>query len=1392
MGASRRPPRILAGVVAATGTARCGMPLSAYHTLALRSAIGTCLACSLALVPPLRASFSEEVRPLLPSAAAFGFFCYSTSLEATVKNACQGLLGTALSILNIGISVWLLGTEEAEITSKPHIAVYSWLSLVVVLQATMFAAMACLLPVDEGAKMYMLSMTGYFLLTLFSPPSAVTLGRLCMEYAVISLVGAGCAILAYSDVWPLPSAHDLRGAAKTFEAAALGCAELIRGAAAAILGGGAGQASWAIAHRRLEDLEAQLADARNAVEYHYWNPMVAMRRVTRRGQISEKVLTLQREVAFDAVGEAIDTCRLLLELAAQVHARATSIEAAVVKGAAAKRLRRVADGAADLLTEFVGIIMQKQGEQAWLTKGRSPIRKKLESMLRSSRTVAKELLMLSLYSGAEVEIDMSKGALASARSDMAAFLFLIHSLAANLLKSEARLRSAAIDARKSVLSEDEMDEMDEVASADEDLADRTSAMRLLTSPLLRKKSRMRANTAQSWWTPRVSCEALRRCGRGFFVALRSLGRSRAWHTSLKVTCTFTTAFGASLYLFGTDSTVVSTVAMLSNYGSQYSGSSLHRAVLRGVGIAAGATAGSAVRQFAIFLGMVIEDEIWGAAACSVASLVAIAGWVFFCHALYFDSGPYCYLGMVASFTAVKLIASWEDTPSTPTSTIVMYNMYASFIAAAVELGLRPVDALDVLRSRMVASLTGSAAVFSALVTAEEKETTLSVQVAREYLQGTTTLQPAKREASDSVLDSLKTASMPSKSVMKPMRPSSSILNMVEGDSESPNRASSAPETANGQPNAVGELPDLSDRLREAGIYGKYLQWREGYMRWRTGSGKGAHGELDAQTAAVYQESASADAAGRQLDEGGGDQAGFVADAAATASTSEAVAELEPHCSLAPLSQFMPAESFATRVEPLTGMLLSGGTPTSNIIGQEMSRRSLPPISAASGGAGTQHRSVSFGRQNSPSKKKAGDNELLPPLPEQPLGVGNAEGRVYGAILEFGEAPAEILLARGALAPAAEEDGFASQVSAQGSIQMDAAAPEGLAAMLATARLDVEAAAEHPLLDELVVSKFGTDLMSVVEVTAEEQASKAEFGDVEAPLDGIQEKEEEPCIVDVPRGVLEDSDKVSLRDIKKLLDELGSVLAPASNLASQASIRLSSSRVDAHHWRSLIYSLTLIRSQLSLISRIALRVGHSVFVADLLGSTLEGGPSAGDLAKDLVKVFMQVLGVSAVTISGRATVSPSMAAELELQLRSSASALLGALARRAEALGKCHNSNSSTATAAGEDTPVEAEVLAGAAGHAFLALLHEAAEVLAVAVALATQEDSEEQQATQVVNVDSDEEEDFSVNLDLPDLTSRLKEIGAYDKYLAWRDGYLRWRQGRADGAKKEVTEKLTT
>jgi len=42
--------------------------------------------------------------------------------------------------------------------------------------------------------------------------------------------------------------------------------------------------------------------------------------------------------------------------------------------------------------------------------------------------------------------------------------------------------------------------------------------------------------------------------------------------------------------------------------------------------------------------------------------------------------------------------------------------------------------------------------------------------------------------------------------------------------------------------AVKDLPDLTDRLKQLGIHAEYLEWRDNYFRWRLGEASGAKGE----------------------------------------------------------------------------------------------------------------------------------------------------------------------------------------------------------------------------------------------------------------------------------------------------------------------------------------------------------------------------------------------------------------------------------------------------------------------------------------------------------------------------------------------------------------------
>mmetsp|Transcript_38634 Transcript_38634/g.124118 ORF Transcript_38634/g.124118 Transcript_38634/m.124118 type:complete len:419 (+) Transcript_38634:63-1319(+) len=46
------------------------------------------------------------------------------------------------------------------------------------------------------------------------------------------------------------------------------------------------------------------------------------------------------------------------------------------------------------------------------------------------------------------------------------------------------------------------------------------------------------------------------------------------------------------------------------------------------------------------------------------------------------------------------------------------------------------------------------------------------------------------------------------------------------------------------------LPDLTDLLKEQGIYEDYLKWQRDYQKWRKGGTKGAHGEMTGQATVI--------------------------------------------------------------------------------------------------------------------------------------------------------------------------------------------------------------------------------------------------------------------------------------------------------------------------------------------------------------------------------------------------------------------------------------------------------------------------------------------------------------------------------------------------------------
>jgi len=72
---------------------------------------------------------------------------------------------------------------------------------------------------------------------------------------------------------------------------------------------------------------------------------------------------------------------------------------------------------------------------------------------------------------------------------------------------------------------------------------------------------------------------------------------------------------------------------------------------------------------------------------------------------------------------------------------------------------------------------------------------------------------------------------------------------------SPNASASRPSARPSmQPGSSLEaLPDLTDLLKEQGIYEDYLKWQRDYQKWRKGGTKGAQGEMTGQVSVIGQQ-----------------------------------------------------------------------------------------------------------------------------------------------------------------------------------------------------------------------------------------------------------------------------------------------------------------------------------------------------------------------------------------------------------------------------------------------------------------------------------------------------------------------------------------------------------
>eukprot|EP00928_Gymnodinium_smaydae_P002493 TRINITY_DN10891_c0_g1_i1.p1 TRINITY_DN10891_c0_g1~~TRINITY_DN10891_c0_g1_i1.p1 ORF type:complete len:368 (-),score=64.69 TRINITY_DN10891_c0_g1_i1:326-1429(-) len=293
--------------------------------------------------------------------------------------------------------------------------------------------------------------------------------------------------------------------------------------------------------------------------------------------------------------------------------------------------------------------------------------------------------------------------------------------------------------------------------------------------------------------------------------------------------------------------------------------------------------------------------------------------------------------------------------------------------------------------------------------------------------------------------------------------------------------------------------------------------------------------------------------------------------------------------------------------------------------------------------------------------------------------------------------------------------------------------------------------------------------------------------------------------------------VSLSDVQMLLDEIGKALAPAEELTAQDAERLDGDRVDQHAWRSLANALGLVRLRLSLLARVALTIGHGVGVADLLGESSEG-----TAASSMVEAFGMALAAATSAIAGGIAPAPRAAAKLELQLHDSALALQASFVRRqGPALEAAVAKGGMTSS---DTLAMTAIVLADTAGTTLAALLSDAADVLAQAVVLAGRdgpgadvgcfdsdvetgaghagttdslsgayaEGSSPKSSQSLSTPSRKSSRRVTDEIDLPDLTERLKKAGMYEEYQKWREGYMKWRTGSAAGAHGEITTETTT
>lgn len=742
--------------------------LSRPTSHALRTSLGCCLASCLVLIPSLRQCFSVQVQPLLQTAAIMTF-CSGCSLEETSFLCFESVLGTALAILNATAIGHFIQDSE------------TW----VIVVSVAFVAIACLLPLSETSKQYTVGLTAYFTMDLLASNSGgqgeIHVLFMCLEYMSVSLLGSLCALLVYSVPLPgLPDTRALKSGAVAFKEIVEGCAEVVKEATEAFLFIGAGDAWRALGQQRLSDLSETLAGAKCTAEYENLSPLAVWRNLRHDGRLQSERQHLQQETAFSAAAETIDVCCLLCELAAKPHGTDLGAEAALVRGAAEESIRGVALDAAALLRDFgrADFGAAALGESNATATRRKILLEAARSALQKSRNAAQEILNLRHFQSHDAMLGTNS--FASARSEMASFLFLVHVLATELLQSESSFLRKALKQRDGsrILAGDEEEGLASLTGFSTWHLSResrtTAEFRHLTSPLLpRRGSSSSVNAA-----PPTCYDLLAAISSKLHTAV-----SLRWRCSLKVSLSY--CLGLILdFNNGLGGVMVCTVSYLCSYGSQYSGGSLRRAISRGVGVSAGATVGSVLRTLCIW-----SRDLPGTWDLSiVVTLLIILGWTFLSTLVNFRGGPYAYAGFCAAFTAIKFLSSTGPGGVLQLSATITSCMWACLLVVLVETCVLPVDARDLLQGRVVAALMGVRAVLPALVSADES---LVKNVKEDY--GPYGFGPGA---------------------------------------------------------GVSSWPDLTERLKKVGAYEKYLEWREGYMRWRMGESNGAKGEIVVDTKAA--------------------------------------------------------------------------------------------------------------------------------------------------------------------------------------------------------------------------------------------------------------------------------------------------------------------------------------------------------------------------------------------------------------------------------------------------------------------------------------------------------------------------------------------------------------